>query len=396
MQGKVDSRAMREVNRSIVLDMIRRGGRISRTDLARRSELTKPTVSAIVEDLIADGVVREVGYGKSVATGGRRARLLEFNESSAAYLGIRWGARTTTVAVSNARGAIRASHEVPAILGRPEESLRTALRLIDEVLASGEIPRQLLRSVGAAVSGLVDCRLGSCVESASLGWREVPLRSLLEEALGIPAIVCTLADAAALAEGRLGVAQSYRTYAWVHWGVGIGAGIVVDGQVFQGHRGFSGEIGHLRLGTGADRLTDLCSGRALLRRAVEAGVRGESPARSEVGDELDLDLVLRLAASGDEVCLRLVREAGAHLGMGISQLLGVLDPEVVVLGGRLAEAGDVAIDSVRRSIAEHALRPEAVNLIPSELGARASTAGAVLSAMDHSVQSYRIVAGSGF
>src|SRR6187399_2613660 len=118
MRGKVDSRAMREVNRSIVLDMIRRGGRISRTDLARSSQLTKPTVSAIVEDLIAGGVVQEVGYGKAVASGGRRARLLQFNDASAAYLGICFGVETTTVGLADARGEIRVRREVPTLPGQ--------------------------------------------------------------------------------------------------------------------------------------------------------------------------------------------------------------------------------------------------------------------------------------
>src|SRR6185295_10010245 len=104
MLGKGDNRAIREVNRSIILDLVRRGSRISRTELARRSKLTKPTVSAIVEELIGDGVVREVGFGESVAGGGRPARLLEFNDASAAYLGIHFGVRATTVAVADARG----------------------------------------------------------------------------------------------------------------------------------------------------------------------------------------------------------------------------------------------------------------------------------------------------
>src|SRR5262245_61282607 len=104
VQGKVDSRAMREVNRSIVLDIIRRGGRVDVSDLARRPSLTKPTVSAIVEDLIARGIVQEVGYGKTVASGGRRARLLEFNDHSAAYLGIRFGESRISVGIADARG----------------------------------------------------------------------------------------------------------------------------------------------------------------------------------------------------------------------------------------------------------------------------------------------------
>src|SRR6188768_3126960 len=138
VQGKVDSRAMREVNRSIVLDIIRRGGRVSRTDLARRSTLTKPTVSAIVEDLLARGIVQEVGYGKTVASGGRRARLLEFNDSSAAYLGIRFGVNTTAVAIADARGEIRALRETASIRGDARRSLSDALALIDDlVLESG-------------------------------------------------------------------------------------------------------------------------------------------------------------------------------------------------------------------------------------------------------------------
>ncbi|HYO97019.1 MAG TPA: winged helix-turn-helix domain-containing protein, partial [Polyangiaceae bacterium] len=127
VQGKVDSRAMREINRSIVLDIIRRAGRLSRTDLARRSALTKPTVSAIVEDLLARGIVQEVGYGKTIGSGGRRARLLEFNDASAAYLGLRFGVSTTVVGLADARGEIRATREVPSVYGDPERSLASAM-----------------------------------------------------------------------------------------------------------------------------------------------------------------------------------------------------------------------------------------------------------------------------
>src|SRR5687767_8993287 len=160
VQGKVDSRAMREVNRSIVLDIIRRGGKVSRTDLAKRSALTKPTVSAIVEDLIARGIVQEVGFGKTVATGGRRARLLEFNDASAAYLGIRFGVHTTTLAVADARGEVRASKETPTPMGDAHAAIRAALALLDDLLEEAGLPRGRLQSVGVTVPGMVDTRSG--------------------------------------------------------------------------------------------------------------------------------------------------------------------------------------------------------------------------------------------
>ncbi|HEY4103590.1 MAG TPA: MarR family transcriptional regulator, partial [Polyangiaceae bacterium] len=153
VQGKVDSRAMREVNRSIVLDIIRRGGRVSRTDLARRSALTKPTVSAIVEDLLARGIVQEVGYGKTVASGGRRARLLEFNDASAAYLGICLGVNTTTVGLADARGEIRVRREMPTLHGNPEDTVKAAAALVEEVCAEAGFPRDRLQAVGVTVPG---------------------------------------------------------------------------------------------------------------------------------------------------------------------------------------------------------------------------------------------------
>src|SRR4051812_7015597 len=160
VQGKVDSRAMREVNRSIVLDIIRRGGRVSRTDLARRSALTKPTVSAIVEDLLARGIVQEVGFGKTVASGGRRARLLEFNDASAAYLGICFGVGTTTVGLADARGELRVRREIPAPQSSPEAVIASAAELAEAVCEEAGFPRDRLQGVGVTVPGLVNAANG--------------------------------------------------------------------------------------------------------------------------------------------------------------------------------------------------------------------------------------------
>jgi predicted NBD/HSP70 family sugar kinase len=392
MQGKVDSRAMREVNRSIVLDMIRRDGRVSRTDLARRSALTKPTVSAIVEDLIAAGIVHEVGFGQRVRNGGRRARLLEFNESSAAYLGVRFGVHTTTVAISDARGVIRATRDVATVAGDAVASVESAAALVDDALAAADIPRKRLQAVGVAVGGLVDFRTGVCVLSPNLGWKDFALRDALESRLELPVVVNNVTDAAALAEGRLGAAMGVRSYVWVYVGTGIGAGIVIDGQVFYGHRGFSGEIGHCRMGKGGPILEDVASLRALVERAHGALAGGTTSSLSDCGAELSAFDVIRVARSGDSVAAGVVAEAARHLGVGISYLLNILNPEQVVLGGPMIEAGESLFEPLRESVAAHALSPEGVRIVPTALGDRAATAGAVLAAMDHSVQSLRVVA----
>ncbi len=400
VQGKVDSRAMREVNRSIVLDIIRRGGKVSRTDLAKRTALTKPTVSAIVDDLIARGIVQEVGFGKTVATGGRRARLLEFNDASAAYLGIRFGVHTTTLAIADARGEVRAVRETPTISGDPHAAVRAALGLLDGTLEEAGLPRSRLASVGVTVPGMVDTRSGSVAFAPNLGWNDVPIRSLLQQALELPVVVHNVTNAGAIAEGRIGAAKGARSYVWVYVGHGLGAGIVIDGQLFSGTKGFSGEIGHCPVVDDGPLcscglrgcLETLASGKAIERIAAEAA-RGSEPTRlSALAAPFDAAAVLEAARAGDAVSQRILRGVGEYLGVGLSYLINVLDPELVVLGGKVMEAQDYILEGARASVARHTLRASKVEVVASTLGDRAGLMGSVLAAMDQAVRSYRIVA----
>jgi len=399
--GKGDNRAIREVNRSIILDLVRRGGRISRTELARRSKLTKPTVSAIVDDLLEDGVVREVGFGESVAGGGSPARLLEFNDASAAFLGIHFGVRATTVALADARGTIRVLRGRPSLLGSPARSLKAVRTLLAEVLAAAKVPRGRVEAAGATVPGLVDQETGVCVLAPNLGWREFPLREALATELGVPVIVNNITQAAAVAEGRVGAAKSVRSYVWLYVGSGVGSGVVVDGNLFYGQRGFSGEIGHCPVVESGPAcacgrrgcLETVASAMALTRAAEAAIAAGEKTVLTEMTGPLDPAAIGEAARDGDAVARRILEEASEHLGRGISYLVNVLNPEMIVLGGPVAQAGEILLEAVRASVARHALLPKGIAIVPSALGDKAELTGAVILAMDHSVRSYRIVGG---
>ncbi|HEV8245158.1 MAG TPA: ROK family protein [Polyangiaceae bacterium] len=399
VQGKVDSRAMREVNRSIVLDIIRRGGRVSRTDLARRSTLTKPTVSAIVEDLIAGGIVQEVGFGKTVASGGRRARLLEFNDHSAAYLGIRFGVGTTMVGIADARGEIRATGEVATTHGDARQSLADALALIDEVVRDSELPRERLKAVGVTVPGLVNQASGEVTLAPNLAWRAVPMRALVREALGLPVVVTNVTNAGAIAEGRVGAARGVRSFVWVHVGTGVGAGIMIDGQLFNGHLGYSGEIGHCPVVSNGPLcpcglrgcLEQLASSAAMTRAAEQAVLRGEQTLLAGF-ERRDARALTVAARAGDTVALRILTQAGEFLGIGLSFLMNLLNPEMLVLGGSVSDAAEFLLGPLRSSAARHTLAAENVKIVSSTLGDRAALVGSVLTAMDLSVRSYRVVA----
>jgi predicted NBD/HSP70 family sugar kinase len=400
MQRKVDNRGMREINRAIVLDIIRHSERISRAELANRSALTKPTVSAIVDDLMRDGSVREVGFSETASNGGRPARLLEFNGQSAAFLGIHFSARGTSVAVADARGVMRAFAEQPSAKDSPERIMEALVPLVDHALASANVPRSRLQSLGVAMHGPVEQSTGVCVVSPNLGWHDVPLRAMMAETFGLPVVVHNEAHAAAVAEGRMGAAQGVASYVWLYSGVGVGSGVVIDGKLFFGFRGFGGEIGHCAV---ADNgrvcacgrrgcLETVASGMAIARAARQAAAGSEPTSLKSARRPLDAEAVTMAAREGDKVARRILSEVGEYLGKGISYLLNILDPEMVVVAGDPANAGEALFEPLRASVARHALQPEGVRIVPSVLGTRAEILGAVLLGMDHVRRGVRTVA----
>jgi len=401
MLDKGDNRAIREVNRSIILDLVRRGGRISRTELARRSKLTKPTVSTIIFELLDQGVVREVGFGESVSGGGRPARMLEFNDARSAYLGIHFGVRVTTVAVADARGIIRLVRGRPAVHGQPGRSMKEIRLLVAEALRAARVPRSRVEAVGATVPGLVDSESGTCVLAPNLDWRDFPLRDALADELRVPVVVNNITQASAVAEGRLGAARGVRSYVWVYVGSGVGAGVVIDGRLFYGQSGFSGEIGHCPVVEDGPTcacgrrgcLEAMASSMALSRAVSEAIASKEPTVLAHAREPIDTAAIAAAASEGDSVAIRILAQAAEHLGRGISFLLNVLNPEMIVLGGPVAQAGEAFLSEVRGAVARHALLPHGVAIVPSTLGDKAELTGAVLLAMERTVKSVRIVGG---
>ncbi|HSC88834.1 MAG TPA: ROK family transcriptional regulator [Polyangiaceae bacterium] len=380
---KVDSRAMREVNKSIILDLIRSRDRVSRTELARTSSLTKPTVSTIVEELIAEGIVHEVGFSKSEPTGGRRARLIEFNPSSAAYVGIRFGVGSLTLALADGLGRVLGREETEQIHGDPRAALERAALLLARLLALHDIPRARVQAVGVAVGGLVETDTGRVVLSPNLGWEDVPLRQMVAERFGVPAVVANVTDAAAFAEARLGVARGVRDFVWIYVGTGIGSGIFAGGALFRGRSGFAGEIGFCRVAADGPILEQVASGRAIVER-----MRARDPRLPAGTGSAE---VLRLAEEGNELARAVTSEAGAALGLQVAHLVNIMNPELVVLGGGVVEASSAFVDAVRAAVEEQVLGPERVPVITTALAGESVTTGAVMLAMDHAVQSVRIV-----
>jgi len=399
MLGKGDNQAIREVNRSIILDLVRRAGRVSRTELARRSKLTKPTVSTIIDEFIGNGTVHEVGLGETLSGGGRPARMLEFNDASAAYLGIHFGVRATRVAVADARGVIRVVRGRPSLRDAAARAGKVVRSMVGEALQAAKIPWTRVAAAGATVPGLVDQATGMCVLAPNLAWRDVPLREALQDELRVPVVINNITQASAVAEGRVGAARGVRSYVWLYVGSGVGAGIVVDGKLFHGQSGFSGEIGHCPVsddgplcGCGRHGCLETVASAMALLRAAEDAIAGKQATRlARAESPLAMATIAAAAAEGDAIAKRILAQGSEYLGRGISFLLNILNPEMIVVGGPVIDAGEPFLTEVRASVARHALLPHGVAIVPSTLGDRAELTGSVLLAMESTVRSYRIV-----
>ncbi|MFC4996460.1 ROK family protein [Dactylosporangium cerinum] len=416
---------MREVNRSLVLALVKEGGPVSRASIARSTTLAKPTVSAIVDELIADGLVRELGPGSTAVSGGRPPILLEFNARSQLVVGAHIGARRTTVAIGDAAGEEIARREFPtptalaagtgpsggtssaggaAPVGltgvSPVDALRMVAAEARAAIQSTALPTARLAAVGAVLPGLTDFHTGVCLLAPNLGWRDVPVRDILAAELGAPVYVHNAGQAAAVAENLEGAGGRVGDLALLYAGTGLSAGVLSDGRVFHGVGGTAGEIGHNAVPGNEEPcncgkvgcLETVASGPAIVRAVRRALAAGETSSLAAL-ETFDARDVTAAARAGDALAASAIAEVGAHLGLAASWLINAYNPAVVVVGGGLAPIGDLLLDPLRAAVARHALAPalRGVEIRASVLGPDAEVRGAVLLALQHSETYYRVV-----
>lgn len=290
-------------------------------------------------------------------------------------------------------------HEVRSLISEPtgapegpdvvlERIVRMARGVIESTRRDDSGARIL--GVGIGSPGPLNRKSGVVIFTPNLRWRNMPLRDRIGEALGLPAALDNDANCAMLGEHWIGAARGARDAVCFTIGTGIGGGIVVGGQLVHGASDVAGEIGHItievngrRCGCGNDGcLEAYASGPAIARRAVEAIEAGAtSDLLDRVNGKLDqitAQTVFEAVAAGDALADELVRDTARYLGVGIANLLNLLNPQVVVVCGGVTGAGDHLFLPLRREVARRAFRPavEACRIVPGELTGTAGVVGA--------------------
>jgi predicted NBD/HSP70 family sugar kinase len=359
---------MKELNLLIVLDAFRIVGEMSRAGVARATGMSAPTASKSVQQLVDAGLLVEEGLASGRI--GKPATRVRFNAACGAVLGIDLGGTHLRLALSDLAGGIlaRASEAIDADAGPPAIVARI------ETVGKGLLRKSgaELMAIGLATPGIVDTEAGVVVTARNLkGWRDVPIRQMLERAFGVPAVVENDVNAAAMGERWRGAARGHESFVFISVGTGIGAGLVLDGEIYRGAHFAAGEINLLPVGTPGNEgyLEDRGSGPAIVRRAVEFGY---SPA---AGERPATDSVFAAAAGGDAAATRAVEEGAQAIAFGTGILLAAVDPSIVVLGGGVSSQGNAILEPVRAAVSNYVrLR---CDVVLSELGVDAQLHGAV-------------------
>lgn len=340
MLQKATQRQSRVHNLGLVLRTIYRAGAISRADIARATTLTRPSVSSIVDDLMAMKLVAETG--RAPAARGKPPTLLEVDKNARRVLCVDIAGRRFRGALVNLRGELMERGEASLAEGSGEVVLRQVYELIDGLAAASPAP---LLGIGVGTPGLIDPDRGVVREAVNLGWQDVPLRTLLEERYGKPVYLMNDSQAAALAEFAFGEPRDSANLVLIKVGRGIGAGIIVNGQLFHGDGFGAGEVGQVVV-SGADppeTLESLAGTKALLRRA-----------RAVAGERLSWEELVLRVAQGDPDLRAVVSEAGAFLGIALAHLVAGLNIRHIVISGRVSEFGDLflraALESATRRV----------------------------------------------
>jgi predicted NBD/HSP70 family sugar kinase len=341
---------------------IHSGGPISRADVARATDLTPPTISEVVYDLIERGLVEEIGLAPS--SGGRRAILLRLVDDARQLIGIDLSRREFRGALANLRGQI--SHRIELPLGERdgEAALALVYELIDALIPAASKP---LLGIGIGAPGLVDSSNGILRQSVNLNWRYIPFRSLLESRYGLPVYMANDCQLAALeAYTFQDHRESPMPLVVINVGWGVGAGIVLHGELMHGDPVGAGEIGHVVVEEGGALcacgnhgcLETVASTRAILARAqaiLEANPESTLSHFAEGSQELTLEGVSAGFQAGNEDIRNVVRNAGRALGIAASYLVGVLGSCRIMIGGSGDLLGPFLLDAMQEELAKRTL-----------------------------------------
>ncbi|MEU5659662.1 ROK family transcriptional regulator [Streptomyces sp. NPDC047737] len=376
--------SLHRANLERVVRAVRMAGSLTQAEIARSTGLSAATVSNIVRELKDGGTVEVT----PTSAGGRRARSVSLSGDAGIVIGVDFGHTHLRVAIGNLAHQVLAEESEPLdVDASSAEGFGRAEQLVNRLIETTGISAAKVIGVGLGVPGPIDVESGTLGSTSILpGWTGINPSQELAGRLGVPVYVDNDANLGALGELVWGSGRGVKDLAYIKVASGVGAGLVIDGHIYRGPGGTAGEIGHITLDEAGPVCR--CGNRGCLETFTAA--RYVLPLlRPSHGPDLTMERVVQLAREGDPGCRRVIGDVGRHIGSGVANLCNLLNPSRVVLGGSLAEAGELVLGPIRDSVSRYAIPSAArqLSVLPGALGGRAEVLGAlalVLSEMGDS------------
>jgi len=381
-----DPEMAREINRALILDLLRKHEALSRAQIARLLDVSKATVSTVTSQLLDQQFVSEVGEGNAPKQGGRKPILLALDTASQFVIGVDVGYTNTVVGVGNLKGELLARLAQPTARSHTVEHVLDQVdTLIANIISQSNIPREKILGLGISVAGMVEKTRGLITISPDFNWHDVQIVNVLQERSQFSAVADNCTRAMTLGEIRYGRAKNVRNMFYVNVGYGIGSAFVINGRIYNNHS----EFGHVFVTQKKDAHCDC--GKTGCLEAVSSGHAIERMANAVMKDTqngwITAKVVADLASQGDAAAQTILHAAGKYLGRSLAAIANCFNPDKIIIGGGVALADRLLLDSVLEEYATRTMEMIAqhVRIELSSLAGDAGIIGAIALALDNFV-----------
>jgi len=347
-----------------IIGFLYKMGELSKPEICRFTNMTTPTISRIIEELIEEGWVIDRGQGASI--GGKRPHIFSLNPDAAYIMGVDAGRIHLKIAIFNLRKEIIGEIKIfPSILEKNksnEENISYILEKIRQTLQELHLPYEKIKVAGFAIPGLIDNEGNSYTYFV---YEDTNIKKVLEKELQIPVFIDNDSKIMALAEHSFGVAQGIDNALCISVNECIGLGMILNSRPYTGYKGMAGEFGHIRI-SGLEGqcycgkigcLETVASGRAIVKNARKSIEKGVHTSIQTLANEKDITLttIIKAARQDDIFAIDLLQNAGEKIGEGISTLIHLFNPQVLVIGGEIADAGSLIITPIQQILNKYTL-----------------------------------------
>ena len=345
---------VKKQNKSLVLDKIISEEIISRADIAKKSGLNKGTVSALVNELLEAELIYESGPGES--SGGRRPVMLLFNNQAGYSIGVDLGVNYLLGVLTDLSGNIIEEKRI-LFNDLPYKEIEEKLfTIISHLISVAPESKYGVIGIGIGVPGTVN-KDEVILLAPNLNWKNIDLKDVIEKKYNIPVIIENEANAGAYGEKKFGVGKDFNDIIYISAGIGIGVGLFLNGDLYRGNNGFSGELGHMTIevngatcSCGNEGCWELyASEQALIRNAQKLGLT------IPMNDESPIENLLTLAKNNNEQAASLFEEIGDYLGVGINNIINTFNPQQVIIGNQIAALEEWIISPLKKRVARQGL-----------------------------------------